>query len=285
MTVAERLAEPAIATSMEGTKRLEQAFSRVRRILNIVVNGRFFGKRTRLLNRALDSPGAEPKVIDRERHSPVGGRVISKGGISEERTVLSNCRGRSTWAHHRGSSVCADDFTAGRGPTLSEMGTQVDELGWRWWPAETTSVGRRVLSRLLRDADRHSQSRFGLARCGAVGDRPGASLAGRRRSDPCCRRAAVDRLGHITSGSSDSADGSTTGRGPSRAVNTLSDIGRHVDELGWQRWPVETTGCGQRRIASPVACCRPIGTADSRSPTGRRRVSRRRRDVGRGRVA
>jgi hypothetical protein len=71
--MAERLAESVdcdVVASLEGTNRLEQEFSRVRRTLNNDdANGRFLGKTTRLLNRDLDSPMAPPKVTDPARHS------------------------------------------------------------------------------------------------------------------------------------------------------------------------------------------------------------------------
>jgi hypothetical protein len=68
VTIAERLAESVdcdVDASLEGTKRLEQEFSRVRRTLNNNdTNDRFTGKITRLLNQVLDSPVVEPKVTD-----------------------------------------------------------------------------------------------------------------------------------------------------------------------------------------------------------------------------
>jgi hypothetical protein len=80
VVMAERLAESVdrdVDGSLEGTKRLEREFSRVRRTRNDNDrNDRFQGKITHVLNRDLDSPVAEPKVTDPVRHSPVGGAVL-----------------------------------------------------------------------------------------------------------------------------------------------------------------------------------------------------------------
>jgi hypothetical protein len=80
VTMAERLAESVdcdVDASLEGTKRLEQEFSRVQRTLNNNdTNDRITGKITRLLNQDLGWPAAEPKVTDPAGHSPVGGAVL-----------------------------------------------------------------------------------------------------------------------------------------------------------------------------------------------------------------
>jgi hypothetical protein len=77
--MAERLAESVecdVDASMEGTKRLEQEFSRVRRTLNNNdTHERVVGKIVRLLIRDLRRPVVRPLETNPHRHSPVGGCV------------------------------------------------------------------------------------------------------------------------------------------------------------------------------------------------------------------
>jgi hypothetical protein len=94
--MAERFAESVdcdVDASLEGTERLEQEFSLVRRTLNNNdTNDRSMGKITLLLNQELDSPVAEPKVPTR--------RVTRRW--EEQCFVWSMCRTRSTWTSRQG---------------------------------------------------------------------------------------------------------------------------------------------------------------------------------------
>jgi hypothetical protein len=80
MILYERLKESVdcdVDVSREGTKRLEQEFSRLRRPLNNNdADSRFLGRITRVLLHDLETPVAEPRETDPQRHAPVGGGII-----------------------------------------------------------------------------------------------------------------------------------------------------------------------------------------------------------------
>jgi hypothetical protein len=149
VTMAERLAESVdceVDASLEGTKRLEQEFSRVRRTLNNNdTNDRFTGKITRLLNQDLDSPVAEPKVTDPARHSPVGGAVLRALDVADAIDLdLSPLEARTI----------ADGFITDPSRAtgiLHYIGDQLDARGGQVWPVETAGADRGVLLLLSRD--------------------------------------------------------------------------------------------------------------------------------------
>jgi hypothetical protein len=87
VTMAERRAESVgcdVDASLEGTMRLEQEFSRVRRTPNTNdTNDRFLRKTTRPLSQDLDPPVAESKVADPAHHSPVEGAVLCAADVPD----------------------------------------------------------------------------------------------------------------------------------------------------------------------------------------------------------
>jgi hypothetical protein len=137
VTMAERLAESVdcnVDASLEGTRRLEQEFSRVRRTLNNNdTNDGFLGKITRFLNQDLDSPVAEPKVTDPARHSPVGGEVLRPvdrpDAIDLDMSPLE-------------AQKIADNFMTVRPESCITSGEQSGRAGMADAAGQTTSAGR-----------------------------------------------------------------------------------------------------------------------------------------------
>jgi hypothetical protein len=147
VTMAERLAEPVdchVDASLEGMKRLEQEFSRVRRTLNNNdTNDRLIGKIKRLLNQDLDSLVAEPKVTDPARHSPMGGAVFRAVDAPDAIDFdISPSEARKI----------ADDFMTGGDPSrvtgiLHYNGEQLDARGWQSGPSKPRVRARAVVPR------------------------------------------------------------------------------------------------------------------------------------------
>jgi hypothetical protein len=149
--MAERPAESIdchVDASLEGAKRPEQEFSRVRRALNNNdTNEHSLGKITGLLNQDLDSPVAEPKVTDPARHSPVGGAVFRAVDVPDAIDLDISARE---------ARKIAVDFMIGGDPScatgiLHYIGGQLDARGGQMWPVENTAADRGVLPRMLGD--------------------------------------------------------------------------------------------------------------------------------------
>jgi hypothetical protein len=116
---------------------------------------------------------------------------------------LSTCGGVGLGHLASGGPANADDFTAGRDPSLAvavltDVGELVDVRGWQVLPVETTGAGRGALLRLIWDD--------GEAKPPSV-DRPPA--VGEARDDE--ETLAVDE----TLSGEESSDGEALLRGPS----------------------------------------------------------------------